>query len=198
MLFPKIKKISKLEINKLPLISYTGEIKLCDNNEQAEIYAAKILKEKIVGFDTETKPTFKKGEYYLPSLLQLASSDTVYLFQIKKCSLSPTLIKILSNPSIIKAGVAINRDIQELKKIRSFNEKGFIELADIARNAGVQNLGLRSLTAIFLDHKISKKEQVSNWSKNELTQSQKKYAATDAWLSRELYLIFQKKGIIST
>ena len=72
-----------------------------------------------------------------------------------------------------------------------------LELADIARNAGVENLGLRSLTAIFLDQKISKKEQVSNWSKNKLTQSQKKYAATDAWLSRELYLIFQKEGMIS-
>ena len=197
MLFPTQKKISKQEINSLPFISFNGQICLCDNEKKINDAVKELKKEKIIGFDTETKPSFKKGEYYPPSLLQLASAKTVYLIHLKKSPISSSIIKIFENKNIIKTGVAIQRDIQDLKKVTSFNSHNFIELSEIARENGVENLGLRSLTALFFGSKLSKKEQVSNWARSKLTDSQIKYAATDAWISRELYVLFLNIGLIS-
>lgn len=193
----EIKKLSKIEINKMPLIEYSGEIQLCDNIKDAEKFAKELLIEEVLGFDTETKPTFNKGEYNLPSLIQLASSKKVYLFHIRNSVIPPTLLKVFNEKSIIKTGVAIKRDIDDLKKINNFKENGFIELTKIAKNLGVENLGLRSLVALFLKHKISKKEQVSNWARKKLTNSQKKYAATDAWISRKLYIFLKEENLLS-
>lgn len=190
------KKISKEEINLLPIISFSGQIILCDSKELAEHSAKKLLKEKVIGFDTETKPSFKKGEYYLPSLLQLATEEKVYLFQIKKCSLTKSLIKIFNSKKILKVGIALKHDINELQKIKYFDSNGFIDLSLIAKDAGINNLGLKSLVAIFMNHKLSKKEQVSNWAKENLSESQKLYAATDAWLSKKLYQNFEMKGLL--
>ena len=190
------KKISKEEINLLPIISFTGEILLCDSKELAESSAKKLLEEKIIGFDTETKPSFKKGEYYLPSLLQLATERKVYLFQLKKCSLTKSLIKIFNSKKILKVGIALKHDISELQKIKYFDSNSFIDLSSVAKEAGINNLGLRSLVAIFMHHRLSKKDQVSNWAKEKLSESQILYAATDAWLSRELYLNFRKQGLL--
>lgn len=197
MLFPTQKKISKKEINSLPFISFNGQICLCDNEKKINDAAKELKKEKIIGFDTETKPSFKKGEYYSPSLLQLASAKTVYLIHLKKSPITSPIIKIFENKNIIKTGVAIQRDILDLKKVTSFNSQNFIELSEIAKKNGVENLGLRSLTALFFGSKLSKKEQVSNWARSKLTDSQIKYAATDAWISRELYVLFLNIGLIS-
>ena len=197
MLFPNQKKISKKEINLLPFISFKGQIYLCDNEKKINDAAKELKKEKIIGFDTETKPSFKKGEYFSPSLLQLASAKTVYLIHLKKSSITSPIIKIFEDKNIIKTGVAIQRDILDLKKVTSFDSQNFIELSEIAKENGVENLGLRSLTALFFGSKLSKKEQVSNWARNKLTDSQIKYAATDAWISRELYVLFLNIGLIS-
>ena len=191
------KRISKDEINVLPIISFSGKIVLCDTKEKADNAVKKILDQKVIGFDTETRPSFKKGEYYHPSLIQLACENIVYLFQIKKCSLTKSLIKIFSSKKIIKTGVAIKHDINELQKMTYFDAHRFIELSDIARNSGITNLGLRSLTAIFLQQRLSKKEQVSNWSKENLSESQMLYAATDAWLSKKLYHIFEENDLLA-
>ena len=129
--------------------------------------------------------------------MQLASAKTVYLIHLKKSSITSPIIKIFENKNIIKTGVAIQRDILDLKKITPFNSQNFIELSEIAKENGVENLGLRSLTALFFGSKLSKKEQVSNWARNKLTDSQIKYAATDAWISRELYVLFKNIGLIS-
>ena len=195
MLFPKQKKITKKEINSLPLISFKGQVHLCDNEKKINDAARELEKEEIIGFDTETKPSFKKGEYFYPSLIQLASEKNVYLIHIKKSSITSQIIKIFENKEIIKTGVAIKRDIEDLKKIKPFNPKNFIELSEIAKENGVENLGLRSLTALFFNSKLSKKEQVSNWARNKLTDSQIRYAATDAWISRKLYVLFKEKGL---
>ncbi len=175
---------------------YDGEIVLCKTEEQADAATGLLLKETLLGFDTETRPAFRKGESYDPSLLQLATENTVYLFQIQQCGLTPDLVKILSSSNIVKAGVAIDRDISELQAMVSFVEGGFVELADPAREAGIKNLGLRGMTAILYDFRISKKEQVSNWARAELTQSQQTYAATDAWLGRMIYETFLDQKLI--
>lgn len=194
--FPEKKHITKAEINELPIRQYEGVIHLCKTAEKAEAAAAKLLQEKILGFDTETRPAFRKGECYDPSLLQLATNESVYLFQIQLCGLTPTLLKVLSSPDILKVGVALDRDVRELQAMATFEPSGFIELSNYAKQAKIKNLGLRGLTAILFGFRVSKREQVSNWARRDLTESQQTYAATDAWLGRKIYLEFQRAGLI--
>ncbi len=194
--FTEKRHITKSEINELPMQAYEGPIHLFNTPDEAEAAARKLLKETLLGFDTETRPAFRKGESYDPSLLQLATETEVYLFQIQQCGLTPSLIKVLSSPGIVKAGVAIDRDISELQAMTPFEADGFVELATCAKEARIKNLGLRGLTAILFGFRISKKEQVSNWARQELTESQKIYAATDAWLGRKIYLAFKEQGLV--
>lgn len=194
--FPPKRHISKAEINELPMKAYDGPIHLFKTEKEADEAAGKLLSETLLGFDTETRPAFRKGESYDPSLLQLATENDVYLFQIQQCGLTPNLLKVLSSPDIIKAGVALERDVSELQDVVEFEPDGYVELAHPAKNAEIKNLGLRGLTAILFGFRISKKEQVSNWARPELTASQKTYAATDAWLGRKIYLAFKENGLV--
>lgn len=188
--------ISKAEINELPMKQYEGPIILCRTAEEAEKAAKKLKKEKLLGFDTETRPAFRKGESYDPSLLQLATENEVYLFQLQQCGLTKGIASILADPKIIKAGVAIDRDVSELQAIVPFSPHGFVELATYAKKARIKNLGLRGLAAILFGLRISKKEQVSNWARKDLSESQKVYAATDAWLGRKIFVRFHEAGLI--
>ncbi len=188
--------ITKAEINELPMKQYDGPIVLCRTPEEAEKAVEQLKKEPLLGFDTETRPAFRKGEFYDPSLLQLATEDTVYLFQIQQTGLIQGLLDVLASREILKAGVAIDRDISELQAVADFEPDGFVELADIAKSAQIKNLGLRGLTAILFDFRISKKEQVSNWARKDLTKSQQTYAATDAWLGRKIYRYFEKEDLV--
>jgi len=181
------KSISKDQINKLPLYHYKGRVEVIDNKEKALIAASKLKKNKILGFDTETRPSFKKGEYYDVSLLQLGTDSEVFLFRLRHTSLIPEIIEILEDPSIIKAGVAIDDDIKALKKLHPFKENSFADLATMAQKNGIQTFGLRALAAIFLSKRLSKREQTSNWDRKVLTQSQITYAACDAAVGYKIY-----------
>lgn len=188
--------ISKDEINRLPMKQYEGLIHLIRTTEEADRAVEKLKKESLLGFDTETRPSFRVGEYYQPSLLQLATENEVFLFQLKLSGLTNGLCEILSNPDITKAGVSIKDDLRELRKLSDFEPAGFIELAEHAKKARIKNLGLRGLAALLLGFRVSKREQVSNWARSELTESQIRYAATDAWLGREIYLHMDGLGLI--
>jgi len=184
----EIRKISKAEINELPLIAWEGRIEILDTIESMQLSVEKLRNESHLGFDTETRPTFKKGQYYPPALIQLATEECVYLFRISEVGTLSPLLPILESGDILKTGVAIKDDVKELRAMEAFEPAGFIEIADITRKLNIENRGLRALAGIFLHGRISKAAQVSNWARPELDKKQIRYAATDAWISRQIYI----------
>lgn len=180
--------ITKAEINEKPLLEYTGTYSLIATDEELEKVLPILRKETLLGFDTETRPAFRKGESYLPSLLQLGGGSHVWLFQLQKLNGLNSLFTLLANPDICKTGVAIARDISELQDLHEFEPAGFEDVGVIAEKLGFRNTGLRPLSALLLGGRISKGAQVSNWATSQLSLKQQLYAATDAWVSRELYL----------
>lgn len=181
------KKISKAEINELPMIAWEGPIEVLNTLEEMEQAVEQLRHETHLGFDTETRPTFKKGEYYPPALIQLGTADCVFLFRISKVKTLDPLLPILESTTILKTGVAIKDDVKELRAMQAFEPGGFVEIADLTVKLGYENRGLRPLAGLMLGGRISKAAQVSNWARAELDEKQIRYAATDAWISRELY-----------
>jgi ribonuclease D len=179
--------ITKEELTELPLRAFDGEIIVVDTFEQLENAIKVLSKAKVIGFDTETKPSFKKGVVNDVALLQLSVKDKAYLFRINRIGLPVEVCKILANPKIIKPGVAINDDIKALIKVQPFKPKGFVELQDHAKTLGINNFSLKKLAAITCGFRISKGQQLSNWEADVLTEAQKSYAATDAWAALEIY-----------
>ena len=188
--------ITKEEINKLPLTEYQGPTQLVRSQEDLEAALKELRKDKYLGFDTETRPSFRKTDFYLPSLLQLCTRKKAFLIQLTRIPDKTGIAELFADPSIIKAGVAIRDDLVGLMKIFPFSPENFIDLADLAKIANINNTGLRSLCAIMLGKRISKSSQVSNWAKDDLTPKQIVYAATDAWVSRELFEIFRRGGFV--
>lgn len=186
--------MTKDEINECPIKKYEGLVHVIRNKEEFTTAVEQLNKETILGFDTETRPAYKKGQSYLPSLLQLAGKNAVYIFQLKHIRFPKPLRKILANKNIIKAGVALDYDISELNKLAPFKPARFIDLGKVAKEADIKNHGLRGLSAVLLGFRISKSAQKSNWAKDILTPAQIKYAATDAWVGRELYLKLRQIG----
>jgi len=185
----KFKKfITKEEINDLELDKYSGEIVIVDT----KIALAKVCKEisqsKLIGIDTETKPSFKKGLIYQVALLQIATDKKVYIIRLKRVKMSQDLAQIFSNKDIVKVGIAVRDDIKDLKKIIPFNEQSIVDLNVLAPQLGFESIGAKKLSALVLGIRISKRQQVSNWEVEDLTQAQIDYAATDAWICREIYL----------
>ena len=191
--------ISKAEINELPLIAWEGDIRILDTVEAMEAAVQELSSEAHLGFDTETRPTFKKGQYYPPALIQLATESCVYLFRISKINTLAPLLPILESSDILKSGVAIKDDVKELRAMEDFTPAGFVEITDITLKLGYENRGLRPLAALLLGGRISKAAQVSNWAREELDSKQIRYAATDAWISREIYCkaIAERDALIS-
>ena len=181
------RKISKAEINELPLIAWEGEIQILESAEEMEAAASILANESHLGFDTETRPSFKKGDYYPPALIQLATEHCVYLFRISETETFDPLLPILESPDILKTGVAIKDDVKELRAMEDFTPNGFVEIADITVKLGYGNRGLRALAGLLLQGRISKAAQVTNWARPKLDNKQVRYAATDAWISREIY-----------
>jgi hypothetical protein len=180
--------ISRDEINKLPLFKYEGQIHLIQTDSQVAAAVSELRRESVLGFDIETRPTFQKGESYPPALLQLAGSSAVYVFQLLQLQDVKWFADLFSDAGIIKAGVSLDHDIRKLRERQDFQDAGFVELSALSDAAGIKNNGLRGLAAILLKLRISKGAQRSNWSRPDLTREQIVYAATDAFISREIYL----------
>ena len=188
------RRMSKDEINACPMERWIGPVSVVRTRDELAAAMRKLAGHTLLGFDTETRPAYNKGESYLPSLLQLASDDDVFIFQLKHLGLAKPLHEILADPAIIKAGVSLDYDIRELNKLSRFKASGFMDLGNLAKKAGIKNHGLRGLAAVFLGFRISKGAQTSNWARNVLTPQQIQYAATDAWVGRRLYLALEEAG----
>ncbi|MDR3317728.1 MAG: 3'-5' exonuclease domain-containing protein 2 [Puniceicoccales bacterium] len=186
------RKISKVKLQDLPVKFYDGVISLINTEESAQQAAAEIMRESILGFDTESKPAFTKGEKYLPSIVQIATSTGAYIFQLAKIGQLKFLKPIFESESLLKVGIAIRDDVLKLRDIENFKPAGFKDISDLTRSLGVHQTGLRNLSGIFLKCRISKVSQTTDWSQERLSTRQLTYAATDAWISRDLYLEVQK------
>lgn len=182
--------ISGPEIQELPLVSYEGEVVVVDSIEIFNQIKPELFLDKTWGFDTETKPCFTKGSANVTpvSLLQISSAEKTYLFRLNKFSFQKEVIRLLASPNYTKVGVSIKDDLKSLKKLHNFAPAGFIDLQDMAKQYGILEMSLKKLAAIVLGVRISKAQQLSNWAADELNEKQIRYAATDSWISREIYI----------
>ncbi len=181
------KSISKEDLHKLPMKSFDGNIHIVNSDEKVKQAVAFLQNYKVIGFDTETKPVFKKGQTNVVAILQLSTVTDAFIFKLQKTNLPNSLIQILSSNEIFKVGVAIRDDVIALKKIKKFKQNSFIELQDYVKQFGIENFSLQKLTAIVLKFKISKSKRLSNWESKILSKAQLSYAATDAWASLRVY-----------
>jgi ribonuclease D len=166
---------------------FKGEIVLVDNIHKFNEVFPKLIGYDVLGFDTETKPTFTKGRRNTVSLIQLSTHNLACLFRINRIGFPDPLIKLLSDPKVIKAGVAVHDDIRFLKSVRKFSPEGFVDLQCLVKDFGIVSSGLKKLVAIILGFRISKRQQVTDWEADQLTEAQQVYAATDAWVCHEIY-----------
>ena len=179
--------ISAEEINNLGLHWFRGEIIVVEDRQTADGVIPLLKRSGVLGFDTETKPSFRKGRKNRVSLIQLANREVACLFRLNRLGIPDGLIDILADPGIIKAGVAIHDDLRFIKSIRGFEPGGFIDLQNLVKEFGIQSSGLKKLVAIILGFRISKRQQVTDWEADELSEAQGIYAATDAWVCYEIY-----------
>jgi ribonuclease D len=184
----KIKtSISKEALRDLPEGAFTGNIVLIDSPDKLEANIGLIRGNKLLGFDTETRPTFRKGRVNKVALLQLSNTETAWLIRLNKTGLTKKLAQLLADPSICKVGAAILDDLRALKKMRRFTPANFIELQEYVKEHEIENFGVKKLAGLILGIRISKRQQTSNWEAPRLTPEQQRYAATDAWVCREVY-----------
>ena len=166
---------------------FKGEIVLVEDIETFRSVLPRLNKADLLGFDTETKPTFTKGKRHKVSLIQLSTDDLAVLIRINKIGLPEELLRLLSDNTVTKAGVAIHDDIRFLKGVKKFSPDGFIDLQSFVKDFGIESSGLKKLTAIILGFRISKRQQITDWEADQLTEAQQVYAATDAWVCHQIY-----------
>jgi ribonuclease D len=191
-----MKTMPREEVARLEIRKYEGPICLVASSEDLEQAIHVIRGEKVVGLDTETKPTFQKGQFHLPCLVQIATASAVYLFQLKRMEFSGALAEVLENPALIKAGIGLAADFLNLKKIFPFEAQNIIDLSLVAQRQGLKQSSVRHLAGQLLGFRITKGSATSNWASPRLTPKQIAYAATDAWVCRELFLRFQQLGFL--
>lgn len=179
--------ISHDEINRLPLKTFDGKTVVVSDVRQLPKAIKEIEKHEVVGFDTETRPSFKRGQFYKVSLLQLAVPKKAFLIRVNHTGLTEEVASLFENANVIKTGVGIRDDLKALQKLRPFEPAGFLDLSTLAKQAGLQVESVKKLTALLLGFRISKSAQTSNWETATFTQKQIEYAATDAWVCLELY-----------
>ena len=182
--------ISREAINELPIRRYEGEVRLVETPADLERAAADFAGERVVGFDTETRPAFRVGQHYPPALAQVGTARAVYLFPLARLDCSAVLAALLGSATL-KAGVGLADDLRQLQPLFAFTPAAIVDLGSVARRHGLERSGVRALAALFLGIRIPKGIKTSNWAARRLSAAQIAYAATDAWACREIYLKFE-------
>ncbi len=185
-------KFDKAKISTLPRVLFKGRIVVVLTERDADKAVRYLLSQPILGVDTETRPSFKKGQMHQVALLQVSSYDVCFLFRLNQLGLSPSVKRLLEDKQVPKIGLSLRDDLLSLHKLADFNAGYFIDLQDHMREIGVEDLSLQKLYANFFAQKISKREQLTNWEADILQDKQKLYAATDAWSCIMLYEELQR------
>jgi len=188
--------ITREALNELPVCRYEGPIHFVDT--PALLHAARkdILDDAVVGFDTETRPAFRKGESYLPSLAQVATANAVHILPLRYPDTRGLLAEMLAS-GIVKAGVSLAHDLRMLRQLFPFEDRQVVDLGVIAKRQGFGQTGVRNLAGLLLGYRVPKGAKTTNWAAPQLTPAQIAYAATDAWVCRELCLKFGADGLVS-
>lgn len=180
-------KYDKAQISSLPVAQFPGRIIVILTPGETEKAVRYLLSQPILGFDTETRPSFKRGHQHKVSLLQVSTPDTCFLFRLNHTGLTPALINLLEDRTVKKIGLSWHDDVNSLNKIGEFKTGSFIDIQDLVRDLGIEDLSLQKLYANLFNQKISKRQQLSNWEADILSDKQKMYAATDAWACIMIY-----------
>lgn len=180
-------KFDKARISSLPITQFDGRIIVILTPGETEKAVRYLLSQEILGFDTETRPSFKRGHQHKVSLLQVSTPDTCFLFRLNHTGLTPALIQLLEDKTVKKIGLSWHDDINSLQKIGEFKIGHFIDIQDHVKDIGIEDLSLQKLFANLFGQKISKRQQLSNWEADVLNDKQKIYAATDAWACIKIY-----------
>ena len=180
-------RTTKEEINEMPKVEYPGEIYVINTPEQADMAVRYLRQFPILGIDTETRPSFKRGENHKVALLQLATDERCYLFRLHKFGLTIPLIQLLESPHVAKVGISLKDDFYMLHKWMPFEPQNVIELQTFVQDLGITDMSLQKIYANIFGNKISKSQRLSNWEADELTIPQQQYAAIDAWACIQIY-----------
>lgn len=180
-------KIAKDLIQWLPVIGFDGEVYIIDKEEKIEEAIAYLRAQKILGVDTESRPSFKRGVHYPTALVQIATDERCYLFRLSHIGMPKELADIFADNAICKVGLAFKDDINGLRRLLNFKPANCVDLQSIAGRWGILDLGLQKMYAICFGRKISKSQQLTNWENAQLTPEQARYASTDAWATLRIY-----------
>ena len=187
-----VSTLSNDEVAALEPARFEGRIVVVDTMEALVRACAEIAKHKVVGFDTETRPSFTAGITNKVALMQLSADGVCYLIRLNRLPLDKALLAILQNPALQKVGVAVQNDIQRLGELRRFKAAGFVDLQSVVGQFGIEDRSLRKLSGIVLGKKVSKAQRLSNWEAHTLTPQQQLYAATDAWVCVQILDTLQR------
>lgn len=180
-------KFDKSTINALPLVKFPGKITVILNENEAERAVEYLMSCDILGVDTETRPTFRRGQNHKVALLQVSTRDQCFLFRLNHIGLPESIIKLLSNKNVPMIGLSWHDDLMSLHRRGNFEPGWFIDIQDIIGNLGIKDLSLQKLYANLFGEKVSKRQRLTNWEADILTDKQKEYAAIDAWACINLY-----------
>ena len=174
-------KYDKKKIQTLPCIHFDGRIIVIFTERDADKAVDYLMKQTVLGFDTETRPTFQKGKMHQVALLQVSTHDTCFLFRLNEIGLTDSIIRLLEDTTITKVGLSLQDDMRGLNQRRNFTPGTFVELQKEVKDIGIEDNSLQKIYANLFGGKIAKGQQLSNWEADILSEAQQKYAATDAW-----------------
>ena len=182
-----IDKISNEQTALLPAVEFRGEIRIVEQERDIAAACKLLAEQPVIGFDTETRPSFRPGVTFRVSLLQLSTPKVCFLFLLNKIPLAKPILQLLEDKKVLKIGADVAGDLRSLRQIRHFRDGGFVDLQSIASEWGIGEKSLRKLSAIVLGQRVSKAQRLSNWEATTLTDKQQLYAATDAWVCIRIY-----------